>query len=58
MSGSQNVVQSFFSSVRARIRDYFLGLNSERQGNPALASAAQGLGLAVVTGILTVIGKK
>lgn len=57
VSGSQSVLQKFFFSAGKRIKKYFLGWISERQDNAAAAGVVQGLGLAAVTGILSVIGK-
>ena len=51
------MLQKFFSSAGKRIKKYFLGWISERQDNAAVAGVVQGLGLAAVTGILSIIGK-
>ena len=63
--GPQNAVGSFFSNAGTSIKDFFSAASfqvrtfiTERQStNPALASASLGLGIAALTGILSVIGK-
>ena len=58
------MVQSFMSSAGAQISsakrqfsDFLSNFIIERQDNPALANVSLGLGIAFITGVLSIIGK-